>query len=114
MRRLAVLKIWVDAHGLNALGTVWRPGHEALPFDPTHWLRERRVSVFDVEDIGQLAVPAPDLDDLGQQLRTHYGFLGQLDGVEQRVAELNGGDRPLVLKMIADLPGSRLTQGSCW
>ena len=34
--RLAVLNIWVDAHGVTA-GTVhWRAGHQPRPFDPDH------------------------------------------------------------------------------
>ena len=59
VRRMAVLKIWVDAHGLNAAKTAWRPGHDAVAFDTDHWLRARSVADFDVEDIGQLAVPTP-------------------------------------------------------
>ncbi|MFN8077536.1 MAG: hypothetical protein U0Q15_19225 [Kineosporiaceae bacterium] len=114
VRRLAVLKIWVDAFGLSSTGTVWKPGHGTLPFDPARWLRHRPVADFDVEDIGQLAVPTPDLDDLAQHLRTAYDFLDELDRDEARVAGLNAGDRDLVLRMLAELPGSRLSPGTCW
>lgn len=114
VRRLAVLKIWVDAFGLTAQGTEWKQGHEAVAFDAAHWLRVRDADDFDVEDIGQLAVPTPDLDELAAGLRTHYAFLGALDEDEEQVASLNGGDRKLVLEMIAGLPTSRLTEGTCW
>lgn len=114
VRRLAVLKIWVDAHGLSAANTVWKPGHEAAPFDADHWLRTRSAADFDVEDIGQLAVPTPDIDELAKALRTHYAFLSELDADEKQVAGLDGSDRRLVLDMVAELPTSRLTTGTCW
>lgn len=114
VRRLAVLKIWVDAHGLAANGTTWPPGHEAAPFDPERWLRRRRPDDFDTEDIGQLAVPPPNLEELNAGLRTHYAFLAELDTEEARVAALGGQDRALVMQMIADLPGSRMMVGSFW
>lgn len=63
VRRLAVLKIWVDAYGLSGPGELaWKPGHEAHPFDPSAWLRVRPAWEFDSQDIGQLSVPAPDVD----------------------------------------------------
>lgn len=114
VRRLAVLKIWVDANGLAAENTAWNPGHEAFPFEPAHWLRERQMRDFDTEDIGQLAVPAPDLDELASELRRCYLFLADLEPDERAIADLHGGHRPKVLRMIADLPGSRLPVGSCW
>lgn len=114
VRRMAVLKIWVDAHGLNAADTVWKPGHEAVAFDADHWLRARSVADFDVEDIGQLAVPTPDLEELAEGLRIHYAFLGEMDAEEKAVASLDASNRRLVLDMLAALPDSRLTTGVCW
>jgi predicted nucleotidyltransferase component of viral defense system len=115
VRRLAVLKIWVDAHGLSGQGRlVWKPAHEAHPFDPAAWLRTRPARQFDSEDIGQLSVPVPDLDSLAADLVAGYGFLEHLDPDEAVVARLNGGDRALVLRMVADLPTSRLAAGTVW
>lgn len=34
VRRLAVLKIWVDTNGMHAGDTYWRPGHTGSAFDP--------------------------------------------------------------------------------
>ena len=34
IRRLAVLKIWVDANGLTGANVRWKPGHEPRSFDP--------------------------------------------------------------------------------
>lgn len=34
VRRLAILKIWVDANGLHAGDTFWKPGHEGPAFNP--------------------------------------------------------------------------------
>jgi hypothetical protein len=60
VRRLAVLKIWVDNFGLVAITpggeTKWTPGHEGSVFDPERWLRRRGRDEFDIEDLGALAV----------------------------------------------------------
>lgn len=115
VRRLAVLKIWVDAHGLAGGGTLaWKPGHEAFAFVPARWLRIRNVQDFDSQDIGQLSTPAPDLDALACDLSAGYQFLNQLTPEEATVAALDARDRPLVLRMLADLPTSRLTCGLVW
>lgn len=59
LRRLAVLKIWVDANGLHAGSTFWKPGHEGPAFEPNRWLRDRGTDESDEEDIGALASPPP-------------------------------------------------------
>lgn len=108
LRRLAVLKIWVDANGLHAGDTFWKPGHEGPAFDPERWLRDRTSDDFDGEDIGALAVPVPTAAELSEALRTHFGFLADLDGDERTLASAHEQDRPLALHLLADLPGGRL------
>ncbi|MEU4360926.1 nucleotidyl transferase AbiEii/AbiGii toxin family protein [Promicromonospora sp. NPDC023987] len=108
VRRLAVLKIWVDKHGVRAKGAHWKPGHDSSAFDPEAWLRLRPAAEFDQEDIGQLSVPAPDLDELAGALVDGYAFLRDLDPDERTVACISAADRGLVLRMLADLPGGRL------
>ncbi len=109
LRRLAVLKIWVDAHGITGGRAVWKPGHEPAAFDPATWLRERREEEFVLEDIGALAVPTPTAAELAGAVRDHYAFLADLDDTERRLAAARGQDRPLVLRVLAELPGERLT-----
>ncbi|OJX65490.1 MAG: hypothetical protein BGO95_10505 [Micrococcales bacterium 73-13] len=109
IRRLAVLKIWVDANGAHAGNTWWKPGHEGPAFDPDHWLRDRSHGEFDEEDIGALAVPIPTAAELSDALRTHFSFLADLDADEQVIAKAREHDRPLALRLLAELPGSRLT-----
>lgn len=113
VRRLAVLKIWVDKHGLSADGAHWKPGHDSVPFEADAWLRDRVPGEFDKEDIGQLAVPTPDLDELAKDLAAGYAFLRDLDADEQVVAAISATDRPTVLRMLAELPGGRLA-GICY
>lgn len=108
IRRLAVLKIWVDANGLCAGDTWWKPGHEGLPFDPARWLRDRSTGEFDEQDIGALAVPPPTAAELSQAVRNHFGFLKDLDDDEQLLARARGQDRPLALRLLAALPDGRL------
>jgi predicted nucleotidyltransferase component of viral defense system len=117
VRRLAVLKNWVDTFGLSADGgTQWKKAHSSRPFVPERWLRKRTAAEFDAEDIGQLTVPTPDLDTLASELSAGYSFLTDLTPEEQTVAELHGDSthRRLVLGMLADLPGGRLPEGTCW
>ncbi len=39
IRRLAVLKIWIDANGIGAGGSSWGPAHVGTSFDPERWLQ---------------------------------------------------------------------------
>ncbi|MFT4083948.1 MAG: nucleotidyl transferase AbiEii/AbiGii toxin family protein [Nocardioides sp.] len=108
IRRLAVLKIWVDAHGVSSATCAWRPGHEPRSFDPDQWLRTRGVAEVDLDDIGALAVPTPSLDDLNATINAHFGFLRELDSDEKQLATARQQDRPLALRLLAELPGYRL------
>ena len=107
MRRLAILKNWVDQHGLSSPPAAWRPVTGAIPYDPGRWQTTRRAADFDEDSIGILAVPPPSLDALGDQLRTHFGFLADLNSTERRIAAGGAGSRNLVLEAISTLPGSR-------
>lgn len=66
IRRVAVLKIWVDANGLASASAVWKPGHEPRAFDPSAWLRTRSAREFDLEDIGRARRARPDRGRAGQ------------------------------------------------
>ncbi len=79
IRRLAVLKIWVDARGIEGANAVWKPGHEARAFDPAAWLRVRGAREFDLDDIGALAVPVPTEAELASTVSSRYAFLADLD-----------------------------------
>ncbi|MDR1449831.1 MAG: nucleotidyl transferase AbiEii/AbiGii toxin family protein [Propionibacteriaceae bacterium] len=107
VRRLAVLKIWVDANGVRAGGTFWKPGHEGPPFDPERWLRDRSGD-FDIEDIGALAVPVPTAAELSDAVHAHYRFLADLDSEEQIIARASERDRPLALRLLAEAPSGRM------
>jgi hypothetical protein len=109
VRRLSVLKIWVDAYGVSAAeGATGKPGHESTPFDPACWLRPRTAREYDEEDIGALSVPPPRLEDMSRDVSDAYAFLADLDDDERIVAAVRGQDRPHVLRMLEDLPGHRL------
>ena len=58
IRRLSVLKIWVDSNGLHAKTMAWPPGHKRSAFDVGWWLRERSEGEFDLGDIGALVSPS--------------------------------------------------------
>jgi predicted nucleotidyltransferase component of viral defense system len=108
IRRLAVLKIWVDANGVHAGDTFWKPGHEGPAFDPGRWLRDRSTGEFDEEDIGALAVPVPTAGELSEALRTNFRFLAALDDDERTLARVREQDRPLALRALSALPDGRL------
>ena len=110
IRRLAVLKAWVDLHGLHTNHAGWpAPLPNARPFDIDRWLTPRSARDFDDEAIGLLTVPPPDLGDLGRDLSLLYEWLGDLDDDERTVAEGRPQDRNLVLRLIGQLPGARLS-----
>lgn len=109
VRRLAVLKIWVDAHGVAAASTQWKPGHEPRPFDPELWLRRRRAEEFELQDIGALAVPTPTPEQMTKVVLNHYAYLARMNGDEERVAAVEAKDRSTVLHLLEDLPDGRLS-----
>lgn len=114
VRRLAILKCWVDAHGLSAPSVSWvgPPGADVLNLDS--WLRPRSLKEFDDESIGVLATPAPDLSKLAADLRDRFGFLGEPDAGDRRLLACGPGDRSVVIAAIQALPGSRFSDVALW
>lgn len=109
IRRLAVLKTWIDIHGLHTKHAQWAaPVPDARPFDAERWLSPRTAADFDDQTIGLLTVPPPDLTDLGQNLSRLYQWIADLDDDGRQIAEGRPRDRGLVLSLIADLPGQRM------
>jgi len=108
IRKLAVLKIWVDANGVHGGNAFWKQGHERYPFDPEKWLRKRNIADFDTADIGALAVQAPSFDELSKTISKSFSFLRNLSEEESIIANARGKDRPLVLQVLRNLPGGRL------
>jgi len=109
IRRLTVLKAWVDLHGLHTEHARWAaPLPNARPFDVERWLSPRAASDFDDQAIGLLTVPPPDLTDLGRDLSRLYQWIADLDDDEQQIAEGRPQDRGLVLSLLAKLPGGRI------
>lgn len=108
IRKLAVLKIWVDTNGVSTGGESWGPARSGMSFDPQEWLRPRGREEFDIEDIGALAVPTPDPEGLSEVVCNGFSFLEELDSEEMIIARSNPKDRALALRMLAELPDGRL------
>ena len=108
IRRLSVLKIWVDANGVSGAGGSWGPAHVGTAFDPESWLRPRTAKEFDIEDIGALAVPKHEPEKLSEAVRNGFAFLADLDEDEAAIAQSSPKDRALALRMLSELPGGRL------
>jgi len=108
IRKLAVLKIWVDANGVHGGNSFWKQSYESYPFNPERWLRKRDSSDFDADDIGTLAAPAPTFDELSKTISEAYAFLLDLSEEELIIAVARGQDRSLVLQELRCLPGGRL------
>jgi hypothetical protein len=108
IRRMAVLKCWVDRNGLTSAQHSWAPIPDAQPFDVAHWLRPRTRKELDDEQIGLLTTPPPDLDELGSALGKYYGWLADLDSGEKHAAQGEPGDRSLILRLLTELPGERI------
>lgn len=114
VRRLAVLKIWVDANGAGAGNAVWKPSHAPAAFEPDRWLRSRNAREFDIGDIGALAVPTPSPSELSDAVCNGYRFLADLDDDERQLAAAHGRDRPLALRLLAHLPDALLSRGQLY
>lgn len=108
VRRLAVLKAWVDLNGLHSEHATWAsPLPGARSFDVEQWLTIRAAGDFDDESIGLLTVPPPNLTDLGETLSRLYQWLADLTPDERSIAHGRPQDRPLVLRLLRELPGAR-------
>ena len=108
IRRLVVLKIWVDSYGLHYGNVYWHPAHDPSVFDPEKWLNGRNPKDVNAEDIGTLAVPAPTAEEMINRLKKNLAFLLDLDDVERAIAKSNQKDRSLVIRTLSELPGKRL------
>lgn len=111
LRHIAVMKIWVDSHGMHCGNVWWRPAHAPSVFDPEKWLYDRNPKTIDMEDIGILAVPAPTAEELLTRIQKNYSFLLELDEVESIIAKSNAKDRSVVIQAMKELPGGRLQTG---
>lgn len=114
VRRLAILKCWVDAHGLHADAVNWVGPPGATTLDTYRWLRDRGRKEFDDESIGVLATPTPDLERLASDLRSRYGFLGDVDEHDKRLLACGSGDRGTIIAALQALPGGRFTNVALW
>lgn len=109
LRRIAVLKVWVDNHGLDGH---WQPAVGPKPFDPLVWLDDRQD--WDDEDIGLLAHPPPSLAELQADLVRYYRTIADLSEDEQRFARCLARDRAEVIRAISHLPGSTHLPEHLW
>lgn len=114
VRRLAVLKIWVDTNGIHTGSMAWLPAHQKSQFDPERWLRERSEDEFDLEDIGALAVPPPSPRELVDAVRNGFSFLTDLSDEEAAIAMSDNRDRALAIKMLEALPGGRFVNAGLY
>lgn len=114
VRRLSILKTWVDQYGLQSPPARWQPVAGATTYDPTLWTRMRVGEDFDDESIGMLAVPAPDLADLAAAMLGPYSFLGAPDELEQDIIGSGAAGRSLVIAQIRSLPGARFDGREPW
>lgn len=109
LRRLAVLKVWVDVHGLDGH---WLPVGSSKGFDSSVWLRTGRD--WDDESIGLLTHPPPPIAELEADMVRLWAYLADLDEVELVVAAANSRDRAQVISLVADLQGSALAGVDLW
>lgn len=96
VRRITVLKVWVDVNE-DGLGTA--------PFVPGDVLSPRRAEDFDPEAIGYLTTPV-DLDRWIRSVGSRYGFLEHLDDFEIQVSTCSKADRWAVQQAIGNLGSS--------
>ena len=106
VRRLAVLKVWVDNHGL---ADTWRPAIGPKPFVPDEWLSPR-PGRWDSEEIGQLAHPPPSLADLETEIFRNYAWLADLTEQEAMFARADAGDRGAIIEALRNVARSAIPE----
>lgn len=99
VRRLAVLKVWVDNNGMSP---DWSPAIASRPFDAQRWLSKRES--WDDEQIGLLTSPPPSLIDLEAEMIRLYGWVADLGREEAQWAAADPRHRSDVIRAILDLP----------
>lgn len=109
VRRLAVLKIWVDVNGLNGH---WHPTGSTAGFDPVLWLRTGRD--WDDESIGLLAHPPPPVEVLEADLVRLWRDLANLSADEAVFAAANEKDRAAVVTAVAGLADAAVSTEALW
>lgn len=109
VRRISILKVWVDNHGLRP---AWSSALAAKPFDPQSWLATREA--WDDEQIGLLVHPPPTIRELEADLRHYYGWLRDLDHQERDWAAADVNDRGRVIDAIRNLEHSALVDAYLW
>ena len=98
IRRLVVLKIWVDSYGMHYGNVYWHPAQDPSVFDSEKWLNGRNPKDVNAEDIGTLAVPEPATEEMINMLKKNFAFLLNLDDTEKEIAKSNQKDRSLVIR----------------
>lgn len=109
VRRVAILKTWVDNHGL---GPAWSPALSARPFDVDKWLSPREE--WDDEQIGSLTNPPPSLEQLEADLRRLYAWLRDMTDDERLWAKADARDRSAVIRAVHALPNAALAKVQLW
>jgi len=109
VRRLAILKIWVDNHGLRP---GWNPALAPTRFDPETWLSSR--DTWDEQQIGLLSHPPTPLAQLEGDLQNCFSWLRDLTEEEARWAGADQDDRGLVIAGIRGLEGGSLAGAHIW
>jgi uncharacterized protein len=104
VRRLAMLKVWADNHGIRP---GWASALSPATFDPARWFADRGDD-WDDEQIGLLAHPPPRLRDLQNNVHRHYAWLRDLQVDESRWARADARDRGEVIRAIQALPAGAL------
>ena len=99
VRRLAVLKVWVDHQGMHPC---WAATIASRRFDPNAWLSQR--DEWDDEQIGLLTHPAPPIRTLEAELCRYYQWLRDLQPDEAQWAAADARHRREVITAILALP----------
>lgn len=109
VRRLVVLKVWVDNNGLRP---AWNPTLAPRPFRADDWFAARKD--WDDEQIGLLNSPPPTLPELERAISELYSWLSNLSADEVGWAKADPRDRADVIQAIHALAGSALDRGTVY
>lgn len=114
LRKLSVLKVWVDQFGLSSNYQVWGNAFHACDYEVTQWSNLLDSKKIDDEQIGLLATPAPQISQLTQDLHQYYRFLAKLTPQESNIVSNKSLSKKAVIDEILALQETNLAQIRVW
>jgi predicted nucleotidyltransferase component of viral defense system len=114
VRKLTVLKVWVDKYGIESQAQRWGRTINATSFSQIKWQTPFATESIQDEQIGLLTVPIPKLEQLSVEFCSHFKFLSDLTDFEKAIIDSENSSRRNVISEIQDFQLGTLGELNLW